>query len=112
MLVYFALGDANFSRFYPKRKPKSCQWNIGCVGCQRNIFASSMYISCFLVRFHLRRAPNANPFFVEYGLYIKKDLTSKKKDFTSKTAQKMACDSHPEGPVLPCEKKACSDLLK
>ena len=44
-------------------KPKSCQWNIGCVGCQHNIFASSMYISCFLCRFHLRQAPNANPFF-------------------------------------------------
>ena len=59
MLVSLALGDANFSRFYPTRS----QWNIGCVGCQRKIFASGMYISCFLCRFHLRRAPNANPFF-------------------------------------------------
>ena len=63
MLVYFALGDANFFAFLPDAKPKSCQWNIGCVGCQRNIFASSMYISCFLCRFYLRLAPNANPFF-------------------------------------------------
>ena len=72
MLVSFALGDANFSRFYPTRNlkvafyptrnPNASQWNIGCVGCQRKIFASGMYISCFLCRFHLRRAPNANPF--------------------------------------------------
>ena len=54
--------------FYPTQNPNASQWNIGCVGCQRNIFASSMYISCFLCRFHLRRAPNANPFFGEYGL--------------------------------------------
>ena len=73
MLVYFAVGDANFSRFYPTRNlkvafyptqnPNTSQWNIGCVGCQCNIFAWSMHISCFLFRFHLRRAPNANPFF-------------------------------------------------
>ena len=34
--------------FYPTQNPNASQWNIGCVGCQRNIFASSMYISCFL----------------------------------------------------------------
>ena len=72
MLVSFALGDANFSRFYPTqnlkvafyptRNPNASQWNIGCVGCQRQIFASGMYISGFLCRFHLRWAPNANPF--------------------------------------------------
>ena len=67
MLVSFALGDANFSRFYPTRdlkvafyptrNPNASQWNIGC-----KIFALGMYISCFLCRFHLRRAPNANQF--------------------------------------------------
>ena len=48
----------------PTPNPDASQWNIGGVGCQRKIFASSMYISCFLCRFHLRRAPNANPFFL------------------------------------------------
>ena len=42
MLVYFALGDASFSRFYPTQNlkvafvpaqnPNASQWNIGCVG--------------------------------------------------------------------------------
>ena len=84
MLVSFALGDANFSRFYPTRNlkvafyptrnPNASQWNIGCVGCQRKIFVSGMYISCFLCRFHLHRAPNANPFLggiwaLQYGKF-------------------------------------------
>ena len=69
MLVSFALGHANFSRFYPTRNlkvafypmrnPNASQWNIVCVGKK---FASGMHISCFLCRFHLRRAPNANPY--------------------------------------------------
>ena len=73
MLVSFALGDANFSRFYPTRNlkvvfyptqnPNASQWNIGCVGCQRKIFASGMYISCFLCRFHLRQAQQRKPVF-------------------------------------------------
>ena len=64
----FAFPDANpptpnleFA-LAPTPNPDTSHWNIGCVGCQRNIFASGMYISCFLCRFHLRRAPNANPF--------------------------------------------------
>ena len=70
MLVFLALGDAHFSRFYPKRNlkvaffptrnPNASQWNIGCVGCQRKISASGMYISCFMCRFHLRLVANAN----------------------------------------------------
>ena len=66
MLVYFALcWYLKMLKFVfpPTQNPNASQWNIGCVGCQRNIFASSMYISCFLCTFHLRRAPNANPFF-------------------------------------------------
>ena len=46
----------------PMLNPDASQWNIGCFGCQRKIFASGMYISCFLYRFHLHRAPKANPF--------------------------------------------------
>ena len=49
--------------FSPTPTPDASQWNIGCVGSQCKILASGMYISCFLCRFHLRRAPNANPFF-------------------------------------------------
>ena len=79
MLVYFALGDVNFSRFYPMRNlkvafyptrnPNASQWNIGCVGCQRNIFALSMYISCYCVDFICVGHPTQTRFFVEYGLY-------------------------------------------
>ena len=47
----------------PTPNPDASQWNIGGVGSQRKMLASGMYISCFLCRFHLRRAPNANPFF-------------------------------------------------
>ena len=71
MLVYFALGDASFSRFYPTPNlkfvldptpnPDASQWNIGCVGSQRKMLALAMYISFFLCRFHLRLGPNANP---------------------------------------------------
>ena len=42
MLVSFALGNANFSAFYPTpnlkvafyptRNPNASQWNIGCIG--------------------------------------------------------------------------------
>ena len=49
--------------FSPTPTPNASQWNIGCVGSQRKMLASGMYISCFLCRFHLRRTPNANPFF-------------------------------------------------
>ena len=51
------------SAFSPTPTPDASQWNIGCVGSQRKMLASGMYISCFLCRFHLRRVPNANPFF-------------------------------------------------
>ena len=69
MLVYFALGDASFSRFYPTPNlkfvldpnPDASQWNIGSVGSQRKMLALAMYISFFLCRFHLRLGPNANP---------------------------------------------------
>ena len=71
MLVYFALGDASFSRFYltpnlkfvldPTPNPNASQWNIGGVGSQRKMLALAMYISFFLCRFHLRLGPNANP---------------------------------------------------
>ena len=37
MFVSFALGDANFSR-YPTQNPNVSQWNIGCVGSQKQIF--------------------------------------------------------------------------
>ena len=46
---------------YPTPNPDAGQWNIGVVGTQRKIFASGMYISFFLCRFHLRLVPNANP---------------------------------------------------
>ena len=45
----------------PTPNPDASQWNIGCVGSQRKMLALAMYISCFLCRFHLRLAPNANP---------------------------------------------------
>ena len=35
--------------FLPDAKPKSCQWNIGCVGCQRNIFARACTFHVFFV---------------------------------------------------------------
>ena len=59
MLVSFALGGANFSRFYPTgnlkvafyptRNPNASQWNIGRVGCQRQIFsrrACTFHVFC------------------------------------------------------------------
>ena len=58
MLVSFALGDANFLRFYPTRNlkvalpptptPDASQWNIGGVGPLALGLALGMYISCFL----------------------------------------------------------------
>ena len=33
---------------HPMQNPNASQWNIGCVGFQMQIFALSMYISCFL----------------------------------------------------------------
>ena len=58
MLVYFALGDASFSRFYPAPNlnfalpptpiPDASQWNIGGVGSWRWVFALGMYISLLL----------------------------------------------------------------
>ena len=83
MLVYFALGDASFSRFYPTPNlkfalpptpvPNASQWNIGGVGSWRWVFALGMYISYFLCRFHLRLVVNANPvssgiWALEFGL--------------------------------------------
>ena len=45
----------------PTPNPDASQWSrLRWMPCK--IFASGMYISCFLCRFHLRRAPNANPF--------------------------------------------------
>ena len=60
MLVYFALGDASFSCFYPTPNlkfalpptpiPDASQWNIGGVGSWRWVFALGMYISYFPIR--------------------------------------------------------------
>ena len=47
--------------FYPTRNPIASQWNIGCVGSQRKILASAMYISFFVCRFHSRWVANAKP---------------------------------------------------
>ena len=65
MLVYFALGDASFSRFYPTPNLKfalpptpisdASQWNIGGVGSLR--WACTFHIFC--VDF----VSDANPFF-------------------------------------------------
>ena len=65
MLVYFALGDASFSRFYPTPNlkfvlpptpiPDASQWNIGGVGPLR--WACTFHIFC--VDF----VSDANPFF-------------------------------------------------
>ena len=72
MLVYFALGDANFLRrpctfhffcvdFFAlgsKRKP-NFQWNIVALGHWRWVFALGMYISCCLCPFFSRLVVNA-----------------------------------------------------
>ena len=80
MLVSLALDDANLSRFYltrnlkvafyPTRNPNASQWNIGCVGCQRKVFASGMYISFFCVHFICVGQPTQTRFLVEYGLQL------------------------------------------
>ena len=77
MLVYFALGDASFSRFYPTANlkfalpptpiPDASQWNIGGVVSWRWVFALGMYISYFFV---LISCPTQTRFSVEYGLKV------------------------------------------
>ena len=67
MLVFFALGNANFFAFYPTRNlkvalypmqnPDASQWNIGCVGSQRKILALAMYISLFFVSISFELGP-------------------------------------------------------
>ena len=67
ILVYlktlkFALAQTRNIHFVlpPMQNPNVSQWNIGCVGLQRNIFALGMYISCCLCQLHLRCAANEN----------------------------------------------------
>ena len=83
MLVSLALGDANFSLlpdakpksyvlpdakpqrkpveyrlcWVPTQNPNASQWNIGCVGSQRKIWALVMYISLFLVSISFALGP-------------------------------------------------------
>ena len=79
MLVYFALGDASFSRFYPTRNlkvafvptqnPNASQWNIGLrwvpgVGSLR--WACTFHVFC--VDFICVGHPTQTRFLVEYGL--------------------------------------------
>ena len=48
--------------FVPTQNPNASQWNIGCVGSLALGLCVGHVHFMFLCRFHLRRAPNANPF--------------------------------------------------
>ena len=49
MLVSFALGDTNFSR-HPTQNPNASQWNIGCVGFQRqNVCVGHVHFVFFVL---------------------------------------------------------------
>ena len=60
MLVYFALGDANFSRFYPTRNLKVASGIFSHRACTFHVFC---------VDFICVRHPTQTRFLVEYGLF-------------------------------------------
>ena len=54
--------------------PDASKWNVDCVGSQRKMLASAMYISFFLCIFHLRLVPNANP--ISGGIWALQSVNS------------------------------------
>ena len=68
MLVFFALGDANFS-CHPTQNPNASQWNIGGVGfqTQHSCVGHLHFISFVSISFALGSQSKPS-FSVEYGL--------------------------------------------